>query len=889
MIETDISPLGSADLLEIFDLVDVAACAWDSDLNVTYVNDRYKRLYDVDPDRIHVGMSFHDLFDLSRQYGRIGIVTNRAGQLSELEKIRKLRKQEVSQHFSKDGRLFKRIRQPLGNGGGCVILRDITGSQPSAASRTVNLIRQILNYFPGGCVLYSPDDRVVACNASFAALYGAEPEELVGRSFAEVVDTGERSGKGFKIDAESRRPRCRASGTTFVRFTKRSLDGRFFLIEENLLPDGHLVAFRTDITDVTVTGEALRRSDNAPAEIFRFNRLGVWTFSIPDQKLEWSDEQYRIYGYEPGEIEPTRDLFRSHLLPDEVESKHALVVEGFSRKLDEQWAEFRIKRRDGEIRWISSHRQFFYDEEGTPVRASGVSQDITERKLIEEQVRQSREILRNAIESMDSAFRLVGPDGRLIACNQRFLDIYHEIADIVEPGVSVAEMRRAYHERTGKLYRPLDLGEASYTSLQPMKRFETRTPSGVWISVSENQTPDGGLVSVATDITANKAIEKRLAESEVRFRTFTEISSDWFWEAAYDEAGIMRYRHFSSRFYELSGLRPEEVEGVEVGHLPIRERLHLDNTTLREIIRDGLPVRNFIVSFLGADDERLFIRMHARPVFDTRGAVTGYLGTGEDITKERQREIELREARDLAEHANRAKSEFLASMSHELRTPLNAIIGFSEASLAGIYGPLGHEKYSEYLRDIHSSGEHLLNLINDILDLSKVESETWTPQFEQTNPQEIVSRCIRLFEREAHENDIDLDIDMSQDINGFHSDSRALLQILVNLVSNAIKFTPSGGKVTIATRQDGDHVVIKVTDSGIGIPKEDIQRVLEPFEQVEHVMARTHQGTGLGLSIVEALAAAHGGTFELDSEPGAGTAATVRLPMDPKPREFRAG
>ena len=350
----------------------------------------------------------------------------------------------------------------------------------------------------------------------------------------------------------------------------------------------------------------------------------------------------------------------------------------------------------------------------------------------------------------------------------------------------------------------------------------------------------------------------------------------------------MRYRQFSSRFYELSGLRPEEVEGVEVGALPIRQRLHLDNTTLREIIRDGLPVRNFIVSFLGADDERLFIRMHARPVFDTRGAVTGYLGTGEDITNERQREIDLREARDQAEHANRAKSEFLASMSHELRTPLNAIIGFSEASLAEIYGPLGHGKYTEYLRDIHSSGEHLLNLINDILDLSKVESEAWTPQFDPTNLPEIVSRCIRLFDQEARENDIDLDIDMSRNITGFHSDSRALLQILVNLVSNAIKFTPSGGKITISTRQDGDHVILKVMDSGIGIPKEHIQRVLEPFEQVEHVMARTHQGTGLGLSIIKALAAAHGGTFELESEPGKGTVATVRLPMDPKPREPRA-
>jgi PAS domain S-box-containing protein len=881
LAESDASSVGTADLLEIIDLVDVAACAWDRDLNLTYVNDRYRRLFNVDAARIHVGMPLQELFELSLQHGKIGIVTSRAGQTAEIDKIRNLRTQEVTQHFSKDGRLFKRIRQPMANGGGCVILRDITGSQGATTNRTVNLVRQILNYFPGGCVLYSPDDRIVACNAAFAAIYNAETEELVGKSFADVIQAGDRSNSGFKVEPGTVGPRCRSSGMTSERFTVRSRDGRHFLIEENLLPDGHLVSFRTDISDVTVTGEAIRRSVDAPSDVQRFNRLGVWTFSMSDDKLEWSDEQYRIYGYEPGEIEPSKEVFRSHLMPDEITSDEAVVKTGFSRNLKEQWAEFRIRRNDGEIRWLSSHRQFYYDESGNPVRVSGVTQDITERKLIEEEVRQGREILRNAIESMDSAFRLVGPDGCLVTYNQKFLEIYPEIADLVAPGVPVETLRRAYHERTGKLYRSTGPDEHRYGSLQPLKRFETRTPSGVWIRVAESQTPDGGLVSVITDISANKAIERRLADSESRFRTFTEISSDWFWEAAYDETGTMRYRHFSSRFYELTGLLPEQVEGKEPGSLPIREPIHVDGTTLREVIEDGLPIKNFVVSFLGADGGRLYIRMHARPVFDSKGNVTRYLGTGEDITKEREREIELRDARDQAEHANRAKSEFLASMSHELRTPLNAIIGFSEATLAAIHGPLGHERYNEYLADIHSSGEHLLNLINDILDLSKVESEAWKPHFEATSLPNTITRAIRLFGQQASESGIEIITEQQNDITEFFADSRALLQILVNLVSNAVKFTPSGGRITISTRRAGDQVVLKVADTGVGIPEADIKRVMEPFEQVENVMSRTHQGTGLGLSIVKALAAAHGGSFKLESRPGAGTSATVRLPLQP--------
>jgi two-component system cell cycle sensor histidine kinase PleC len=237
-----------------------------------------------------------------------------------------------------------------------------------------------------------------------------------------------------------------------------------------------------------------------------------------------------------------------------------------------------------------------------------------------------------------------------------------------------------------------------------------------------------------------------------------------------------------------------------------------------------------------------------------------------------------------AESANRAKSEFLANMSHELRTPLNAINGFSEMMAEEMFGPLGDSRYRSYAQDILGSGQHLLALINDILDMSKIEAGKMSLHAEMLSVEDVVRDAATLIRDRAHAIGLSLVIDLAPDTPPIEADYRALKQILLNLLSNALKFTPSGGRITVAAApvtggRKVDELMISVADTGIGISEEDLERLARPFEQVESQHAKTQKGTGLGLALTKSLIELHGGVMEIRSTPGVGTVVSVTLPL----------
>jgi len=233
-----------------------------------------------------------------------------------------------------------------------------------------------------------------------------------------------------------------------------------------------------------------------------------------------------------------------------------------------------------------------------------------------------------------------------------------------------------------------------------------------------------------------------------------------------------------------------------------------------------------------------------------------------------------------ANKANHSKSEFLANMSHELRTPLNAIIGFSDIMDKETFGPLGNKHYEAYVKDIASSGHHLLSIINDILDLAKAEANKLTLEDRKIDLVQVVGESIRMCEPRALQNGVRLTLQSCADQVIVQADAKLILQILLNLVSNAVKFSHEGGHVDVSLDISDRSVLIRVRDRGIGIPAPDVERVLRPFEQVENSLTRQHSGTGLGLPYAVKLAELHGGTLWIESQVNVGTSVTVALPRE---------
>ena len=441
--------------------------------------------------------------------------------------------------------------------------------------------------------------------------------------------------------------------------------------------------------------------------------------------------------------------------------------------------------------------------------------------------------------------------------------------------------------------------------------FRMQHTDGHWIwlrvrcELSQGASDAGlHLIGIAVDITEQKSLAEKTVEADLRLRDAIETIPEAFvlWDAS--NRLVLCNSHFQ-RLHKLPdtavipGTSYETV--IEVGRMPqVRTRQHETHA-----LAPG--ARTFEAQL----DNGSWLHISERRTKDG-----GYVSVGTDITRIKEHEqklvendLRLRatvsdlrrsqsaleqqalELADLAEkysqekvraeEANQAKSKFLANMSHELRTPLNAIIGFSEIMESGMFGALGSEKYQEYCHDILTSGHYLLEVINDILDMSKIEAGRMKLDMEQLDLSTTLAESLRVVSGRAQDKNLELDADIESTISVV-ADRRATKQILVNLLSNAVKFTQEGGKVVVRSQLLSDRIVLLIADTGIGIAPQSLKRLGRPFEQVESQLTKTYHGSGLGLAIARSLTELHGGSMKLRSRLGNGTVVRVVLPRDPR-------
>jgi PAS domain S-box-containing protein len=338
-----------------------------------------------------------------------------------------------------------------------------------------------------------------------------------------------------------------------------------------------------------------------------------------------------------------------------------------------------------------------------------------------------------------------------------------------------------------------------------------------------------------------------------------------------------RFAFVNDAFCRFMQRQRHELIGFDDFDIVPPEQARVFRTVDADILAAGTPHQNEEV--ISMPDGTDFFLVTRKSVFELSGRGRFIVGVMSDITERKRMEVALASAKGEAESANRAKSQFLANMSHELRTPLNAIIGFSEIIKDEVLGAAAADRYKDYAADIHQSGRHLLQLINDVLDLTKVEAGKYELRETDCDLWAIIAEVAHLMHDLAKRGAVGLEHRTESEFPRLFADARAIRQIVVNLLSNAIKFTPADGKVEVWASLAADGgVEITVTDTGIGMSPADIPRALKPFLQLEDSWARKYEGTGLGLPLVQAFLAMHGGALQIDSTPGHGTAVTARFP-----------
>jgi PAS domain S-box-containing protein len=742
--------------------------------------------------------------------------------------------------------------------------------------------------------------RFTYVNRKAEQLWGRPREELVGRhywtEFPQAV--GSESYRRHQEVMAERRP---------VHYrTESPITG--LTIDVGLYPgaDGGLACYFRDVTDEARAAEALRASEARLRLALDMAELGTWTWDLVTGAGDLDARAAAIVGLPAGSLADVAAAQFAAIHPDDVAPTQAAAAAGIAagQPFD---LHYRVVAPGGGVRHVASRASVVADAEGRPVRLVGTNRDVTaEREAADERVcllaelGTERERLRSVVLHTPAPLALTeGPDHRFTLVNEAYKRVSGGGRDVtgLTPRTAFPELEGSgIHEVFDQVYAT---GEP-WVGTETLVRYD-RDGTGLmdtWFDLRFEpvRNAEGGVVGVlnlAVDVTeqvgARRAVEELLAESEraraeaeaarvalaaseVQFRMLADAIPTLAWTAQAD--GYIDW--YNARWYEYTGTTPEQMEGW--GWRSVHDPAALPDVIARwqTSIATG-AVFEMTFPLRGADGQFRPFLTRVVPLRDTSGRVVRWVGTNADVTSEREARAAAERAQAAAEAANRAKGEFLAVMSHELRTPLNAIGGYAELLELGIRGPITEAQRADLAR-IQASQKHLLGLINQVLNYTRIDAGAVRYDLADVVLEDALVAAEALVLPQAHARGLTLTIGDCPPGLVARADPDKLQQVLLNLLTNAVKFTAPGGELRVTCAGREAQVAISVADTGVGIAAEKLASIFEPFVQVDQGLTRPHEGVGLGLAISRELARGMGGDLAAASTPGVGSTFTLTLP-----------
>ena len=742
----------------------------------------------------------------------------------------------------------------------------------------------LLDSLSGFVGIYTPDGLLVDANKAALKAANLSRRDVIGQPFWETYWWSHSE----EMQGRVRAALARAADGEIVRgeFEVRVGDADTVFIDASFGPlpgaDGtveRLFSFGVDVTarkraelDLMVTARRF-------AEAERIARIGSWELDHATGGLFWSDEVFRIFELDPARFKPSYDTFLDAVHPEDRDAVNVSYVTSLKERTPYTIAH-RLLLPGGRIKWVSESCETDFDDAGKPLVSRGTVQDVTDLKRMEENLRENEVMLASLFDNVPLALLIKNADHVIERANRTYLswqgrsldEVAGRYAEEVEKFRDAADVATAYdHEN-----------EVFASGATTNRQVDRVLADGQVHTLSITKFPihgrDGRIAKTGTvgiDLTELTRAHRAAEESEKRLRDIYDIAP----AAIITVAADMSIQLFNKGAERIFGYRADEVLGESMNIL-MPERFHArHHHHVRDFGRSGEEYRMM--------DRRREIQGRRKNGSEFPAAASvSRLKVGDDdlftvllldMSERNEAQKALLAAKTEAEAASRAKSDFLASMSHDLRTPLNAIIGFSEFISNQYFGPV-NDKYREYAADILKSGGHLLALVDQILDLSMIESGRNNLVREDLDALDLIGECVKIVQGKAEAARVALKARVIGAGVRVHADRRAVRQVLINLLSNAVKFTPPGGRVDVFASRTESGTAFTVTDTGRGIAPDDLARILEPFSRGERDAYKATDGWGLGLPIVKGLVKAHDGTFSISSTVGSGTIVTVSFP-----------